>query len=137
MTIFANPLSQQHLLRENCHHTDSRASRRPYLTLFHSRPVGRARPLYLVIFLCFIAALPAAAAEKTRLRVDDYQIDAELLPQSHKLPARAKVKFTALEDISVATFQLNNALRVTKLVDEKNKPLSPERITRNPSSKSV
>jgi len=101
------------------------------LTLFHSRPVGRARPLYLVIFLCFIAALPAAAAEKTRLRVDDYQIDAELLPQSHKLTARAKVKFTALEDISVATFQLNNALRVTKLVDEKNKPLSPERITQD------
>jgi aminopeptidase N len=87
--------------------------------------------LYLVIFLCFIAALPAAAAEKTRLRVDDYQIDAELLPQSHKLTARAKVKFTALEDISVATFQLNNALRVTKLVDEKNKPLSPERITQD------
>ena len=101
------------------------------MTLFHSRPVGRARPLYLVIFLCFIAALPAAAAEKTRLRVDDYQIDAELLPQSHKLTARAKVKFTALEDISVATFQLNNALRVTKLVDEKNKPLSPERITQD------
>jgi len=101
------------------------------LTLFHSRPVGRARPLYLVIFLCFIAALPAAAAEKTRLRVDDYQIDAELLPQSHKLTARAKVKFTALEDISVATFQLNNALRVTRLVDEKNRPLSPERITQD------
>jgi aminopeptidase N len=87
--------------------------------------------LYLVIFLCFIAALPAAAAEKTRLRVDDYQIDAELLPQSHKLTARAKVKFTALEDISVATFQLNNALRVTRLVDEKNRPLSPERITQD------
>ena len=101
------------------------------MTLFHSRPVGRARPLYLVIFLCFIAALPAAAAEKTRLRVDDYQIDAELLPQSHKLTARAKVKFTALEDISVATFQLNNALRVTRLVDEKNRPLSPERITQD------
>jgi aminopeptidase N len=61
--------------------------------------------------------------------VDDYQIDAELQPQTHKLVARAKVKFTALEDLSVATFQLNNALRVTKLVDEKGKPLSPERIT--------
>jgi aminopeptidase N len=101
------------------------------LTLFHARPAGRARHLYLVAFLCFIAALPAAAAEKTRFRVDDYQIDAELLPQSHKLTARAKVKFTALEDISVATFQLNNALRVTKLVDASNKPLTPERITQD------
>jgi len=71
------------------------------------------------------------AAEKQRIRVDDYQIDADLLPQSHKLTARAKVKFTALEDISVATFQLNNALRITKLTDATNKPLSPERITQD------
>ena len=101
------------------------------MTLFPSRPASRARRLYLVVFLCFIAALPAWAAEKTRFRVDDYQIDAELLPQSHRLTARAKVKFTALEDINVVTFQLNNALRVTKLVDESNKPLTPERITQD------
>jgi peptidase M1-like protein len=103
------------------------------LTLFHSRPAGRACRFYLVAFLCFIAALPAWSAEKTRLRVDDYQIDAELLPQSHKLTAKAKVKFTALEDVSIATFQLNNAMRVTKLVDEKNKPLTPERISQESS----
>src|SRR5262249_31933045 len=54
-----------------------------------------------------------------------------LLPKSHKPPARDKVKFTALEDISVATFQLNNALRITKLTDATNKPLSPERITQD------
>ncbi len=97
--------------------------------LFHSRPMRRACCFYLVLLVSVIGAQPARAAEKTRLRVDDYQIDAELQPQTHKLVARAKVKFTALEDLSVATFQLNNALRVTKLVDEKGKPLSPERIT--------
>ena len=68
-----------------------------------------------------------------RLRVDDYQIDAELLPQNHKLTARAVVKFTALEDLSVATFQLNNSLRITKLVDAANKPLNPERNTQDSS----
>jgi len=90
----------------------------------------RALSSYLLLTLCLIA-LPATAAEKPRIRVDDYQIDADLLPQSHKLTARAKVKFTALEDISVATFQLNNALRITKLTDANNKPLNPERITQD------
>jgi len=89
--------------------------------------------LYLVVFLSFVAALPARAAEKTRLRVDDYQIDAELLPQNHKLTARAVVKITALEDVAVASFQLNNSLRITKLVDAANKPLNPERNTQDSS----
>jgi aminopeptidase N len=78
-----------------------------------------------------MAVRPAKAADKSRLRVDDYQIDAELLPQNHKLTARAIVKITALEDISVAIFQLNNSLRITKLVDAANKPLNPERNTQD------
>jgi aminopeptidase N len=80
-----------------------------------------------------MAAQPANAAEKNRLRVDDYQIDAELLPQNHKLTARAVVKITALEDLSVASFQLNNSLRITKLTDAANKPLNPERNTQDSS----
>ncbi len=77
--------------------------------------------------------LPAWAAEKTRLRVDDYQIEAELNPHSHKITAKAKVKFTALDDLSVATFELNNALRLTKVTDANNKPLSAERVTQDSS----
>ena len=66
-----------------------------------------------------------------RLRVDDYQIDAELNPHSHKLTARAKVQFTALEDLNVASFELHNALRVTKVLDAAGKTLSAERITQD------
>jgi tetratricopeptide (TPR) repeat protein len=73
-------------------------------------------------------ALPAAA-QKTRLRVDDYQIEAELQPKTHRLIARTKVKFTALEDISVATFELHNALRPTRVTDAEGRTLSAERIT--------
>jgi aminopeptidase N len=65
--------------------------------------------------------------EKSRLRVDDYQIDAELIPHTHKLAARAKVKFTALETLNIATFELHNALRVTKVTDDAGKPVSAER----------
>ncbi len=80
-----------------------------------------------------MAARPVQAADKPRLRVDDYQIDAELLPQNHKLTARAVVKITALDDVAVASFQLNNSLRITKLVDAANKPLNPERNTQDSS----
>jgi hypothetical protein len=101
------------------------------LKLCHSRPARRALGFTVVFFLCLLANRPALAAEKTRLRVDDYQIDVELLPQTHKLTARATVKVTALEDLNVATFQLNNALRITKLTDANNKPLTPERNTQD------
>ena len=110
-------------------------ARRLYLKLCHSRPARRALGLTVVFFLVFfltsVANRLALAAEKTRLRADDYQIDVELLPQTHKLTARATVKVTALEDINVAVFQLNNALRITKLTDANNKPLTPERNTQD------
>jgi len=103
------------------------------LTLCQSRPVSRALHLYLIVFLAFIATLPLEAADKPRMRVDDYQIDAELLPQNHKLTGRVAVKITALEDLAVASFQLNNSLRITKLTDAANKPLNPERNTQDSS----
>jgi tetratricopeptide (TPR) repeat protein len=59
--------------------------------------------------------------------VDDYQIDAELTPHTHKITARARVKFTALETLNIATFELHNALRVTKVTDDAGKPVSAER----------
>src|SRR5271157_2882128 len=107
--------------------------RRTYLTLFKSRRWCRARSLYLIVLLSLIAAGAAQAADKPRLRADDYQISVELLPETHKLIAHATVKVTALEGVNVVTFQLNNALRITRLVDADSKPLTPERNTQDSS----
>ncbi len=85
----------------------------------------------LTLALLILLAIPSQAAEKARLRVDDYQIVAELAPHLHQITARAKVKFTALQDLSVAVFELHNDLRVTKVTDEKNQPLSAERVTQD------
>jgi hypothetical protein len=71
------------------------------------------------------------AAEKARLRVDDYQIEAKLEPHLHQITARAKVKFTATQDLAVAVFELHNDLRVTKVTDEKGQQLSAERVTQD------
>src|ERR1017187_9315115 len=82
----------------------------------------------LTLSLVVLLAIPSWAAEKARLRVDDYQIEAELEPHLHQITARAKVKFTALQDLSVAVFELHNDLHVTRVLDEKNQPLSPVRV---------
>lgn len=85
----------------------------------------------LTISLLIVVGLPAWAAEKTRLRVDDYQIEATLDPHLHHITARAKVKFTTLQDLNVAIFELHNDLRVTKVLDEKDHELSAERVTQD------
>src|ERR1700751_350405 len=86
--------------------------------------------LFLIVFMSLSAW---SADQKSRLRVDDYQIEADLNPHSHKISAKAKVKFTALDDLSVATFELNNALRLTKVTDANGKTLSAERVTQDSS----
>jgi tetratricopeptide (TPR) repeat protein len=86
----------------------------------------------LALGLMLSGSMPLwAAAEKARLRVDDYQIQVELTPHLHQMSAKAKVKFTALSDLNTAVFELNNGLRVTRVLDDQNQPLSAERVTQD------
>ena len=105
------------------------------MKLCHSQPARRTPGstviFFLGIFLATVAVRPALAVEKSRFRADDYQIDVELLPQTHKLTARATVKISALDGVNAVTFQLNNGLRITKLTDANNKALAPERNTQD------
>ena len=106
--------------------------------MFQARPIRQAivSCLVLLAFLaanCFVFPVlsPVLAAEKTRLRVENYDIDAELSPRAHKLSAKAKVRITALDDLSAATFELHNALRPTKVTDESGAMLQVERISQD------
>jgi aminopeptidase N len=96
-----------------------------------SRRTFRVLTSSLALFLAVFLATPSQAADKSHLRVDDYQIQAELNPHLHTITARTKVKFTALQDLSVAVFELHNDLRVTKVTDEKNQLLTAERVTQD------
>lgn len=87
-----------------------------------------------ITLACLIPCLPAWAAERARFNIDDYQIDAVLVPHDHKIVARTKVKLTALEDLNIVTFQLHNDLRLNKVTDTTNKPLTADR---NPQDSSV
>src|SRR5258707_15715937 len=83
----------------------------------------------LALLVLFLVAMPSWAAEKAHLRVDDYQIEAELTPNLHQILSTAKVKFTALKDLNASVFELHNALRETKVLDAITKPLSAEGVT--------
>jgi tetratricopeptide (TPR) repeat protein len=85
----------------------------------------------LVLLMLASLSAPSRAAEKAHLRVEDYQIEVELTPHLHQISARAKVKFTALQDLNTAVFELHNALRVTRVLDERGQPLSAERVTQD------
>jgi hypothetical protein len=92
-----------------------------------ARPSLRRACLSLGLILSLFA--PALAAERARVKAEDYVIDAEIVPKTHRLIARAKVKITALDDTNFGTFELHNGLRPTRVLDANGKPLSAERIS--------
>ena len=96
------------------------------------RPLRRAVLAVLLVLAGLTAVLRLrAASENPRIQTDDYVIEARLEPGTHRMQARARVRFTALEDISVATFELHNGLRPTRVVDAEGRTLSAERVTQD------
>jgi aminopeptidase N len=95
------------------------------------RPCPWVLRLLVTVACVLTVANGASAAEKPRIQVNDYVIDADLAPKTHHLTAKAKVKFTALDDISTAVFELHNALRVTRVTNEAGKVLPTERVTQD------
>jgi hypothetical protein len=94
---------------------------------FARRPLRRAFALSAVLVL----TCALQAADKPRLRVDDYVIDAELIPKTHRLVAHAKVKIYAIDELNIAVFDLHNGLRVTKVTNAAGQALSAERVTQD------
>ncbi len=76
------------------------------------------------ILLVALALAPLLAAQDRgskvgRIDVDNYAIDAEINPRTQTLTANVKVRFVALDnDISTASFELNNAFNVSRVVDD-------------------
>jgi aminopeptidase N len=83
--------------------------------------------------LSIAAALGSASAQsnedkRPRIDVDNYTIDAQINPDTQTLTARAAVRFTALDDQTTSvTFELNNALNISRIVDDKGQVLQSQR----------
>ena len=91
-----------------------------------------ARSVRVVLVLTVLSLVfPCFAAEKARLEVNDYAIHAVVSPQTHQIKAQARVRFTALDDITIAVFELHNALRPTAVLDASGQSLSVERVSQD------
>jgi len=80
---------------------------------------------------CLFTVSALAAPARPQLDITGYVIHAELDPATHHLTATAAVTFTALEDLTTPTFELNNGLKITKVTDAKNASLDSERLAAN------
>jgi len=84
--------------------------------MFRSITIGLA-------LLAWSAAAPAQE-RRTRIHVEHYAINAEVQPATQSLTATAEVRFTPLDQTSSVSFELNNALNVSRVVDDKGRPVN-------------
>jgi hypothetical protein len=96
--------------------------------MFRNLRLSTAAPLAASLVLL---AWPLAAQNqerRSRIDVDAYAIDAEVSPNTQTLNAKVTTRFIPLDDnITSATFELNNALAVSRVVDDKGKQISASR----------
>lgn len=64
---------------------------------------------------------------RARIDVDSYAIDARINPDTQTLSARAAVRFVPTDQTNAVTFELNNALNISKIVDDKGQSLQSSR----------
>ncbi len=84
-----------------------------------------------------LAAVMAMAQERQparpRIDVQSYLIDAQIDPAAQTLSATALVRFVPLEDTSSVSFELNNALSLSKVIDEDGRQVSSSRMQQDMS----
>src|SRR5438270_5353511 len=75
-----------------------------------------------------LAVDPAIAQERRAgINADHYVIDAEINPATQTLSAQVQVRFTPSETTSSASFELNNALNVSRIVDGSGRQIPASR----------
>ena len=91
-----------------------------------------ARSLGRVVVICaFAAGLGLLRGREAAHSESTTTCQAVVTPQTHQIKALARVKFTALDDINIASFELHNALRPTRVLDANGQPLSAERVSQD------
>ena len=97
--------------------------------MFRERPIRAAASLAAGLMLLACAAAPAQERRPgPRIDVEEYLIDAEISPNTQSMSAKTSVRFVpADEGVTSAVFELNNALNVSKVVDDKGKQIPASR----------
>ena len=103
--------------------------------MMHARMnlITRLLPRCLLLSLALTLAVGGVDARgqqisnKPLINITGYVIDLALQPATHEMHATARVSFTALDTVPVATFELHSALKVAKVTDENGHALNAER----------
>ncbi len=85
------------------------------------------RGLKGLVLVLAVAAGAGAQGKRSRIDVQKYTIDADINPRTQSIAATVKIDFTPLEATDSAIFELNNALTVSKAVDQQGQPLQVAR----------
>jgi len=97
--------------------------------MFRRRPTISLAASAACLLLAGALALPAQERRPAaHIDVQQYTIEAEISPNTQSVAAKATVVFTPLDDgISTASFELNNALNVSRVVDGAGKQVNASR----------
>ncbi len=79
---------------------------------------------WAVLIFALASSIQAQPAKQQRIEVQKYTIDAQINPRTQSITATAKIDFTPMDDTNQATFELNNALTVSKATDGSGKSLA-------------
>ena len=83
--------------------------------------------------LLALAASAFAQEKNGRVEARQYTIDANVNPRTQSINATVKVDFVALGAADTAVFQLNNALKISKVVDSSGQTLNAVREAQDSS----
>lgn len=86
------------------------------------------RNLWISLAVLAAGSVLPAQERRSRIDVEHYTIDAEVQQRTQTLSAKTTVRFVPLDDnVTSAIFELNNALNVSKVVDEKGRQVPASR----------
>jgi hypothetical protein len=97
--------------------------------MFRNSRIRRAAPMAAGLLFLVAQIAPAQPRRSTsRIDVQDYVIEADVSPNTQSIAAKATVRFVPIDDgVTSASFELNNALNVSKVVDDKGKQIQASR----------
>jgi hypothetical protein len=87
----------------------------------------------LVALATGVANAQDARGARQRIDVQNYAIEAQIDPRAQTLAATARVRFTPIDDVSSVSFELNNALNLSKVTDEDGRQIPASRTQQDMS----
>jgi len=90
------------------------------------------KTLFAALALTSLLGAQDRGAKRGQIDVQNYAIDAEVNPRTQSLTATVKVRFVPLSsDISSLSFELNNALNLSRVTDETGRQIQTSRSTQD------